>query len=173
MSGPDSQGALISSQGFPPFSFHQYENVSPFIAYYRSLHYWTIPCSMSFLCSVLILLISEEVTALFYLYEEDGLWNQISWAGASLPTSVSCMTMDKTFNIFVSHLPHNRQDFEGRDLSLGSPGCPETYSFPISASWVLTSQTLAVTPWKIQLLKVKQSLFNRINIQSCWKITEI
>lgn len=70
--------------GFSSFSFHQYENVSPFIAYYRIFHYWTIPCSMFFLCSIVILLISEEVTALFYLYREDGLWNQTSWVGALL-----------------------------------------------------------------------------------------
>lgn len=66
----NQSGAHISSQGLLPFSFHQYETISPFIAYYRIFHYWSIPYSMFFLCSIVILLISEKVRASFYLYKK-------------------------------------------------------------------------------------------------------
>lgn len=111
--------------GSSSLSFHQMRMFLLSQPYYRIFHCWTIPCSVFFLCSIVILLISEEVAALFYLYERGRMTSGLRlprlepriqhllfvwlWARCSKYLCLISLIIDEVFKA---------------GLSSGSPGCP-------------------------------------------------
>lgn len=103
--------------------FHQMRMFLLSQPYYRIFPCWTIPCSVFFLCSIVILLISEEVAALFYLYER-GWPLESDFPGWSLASSMLFVWLWTRCSKYLCLISLIIDEVFKSGLSSGSPGCP-------------------------------------------------